>query len=173
MAVNEPVSIVVCDAGPLIHLDELNCLDLLSGKARVLVPEIVWHEVQRHRPSALRHREVPLTRVSDIPSADRKLKRYRRVVTVHRGEQQALRLMQRFPNALLLTDDNAARKLAELLNYEVHGTIGVLMDAWRRGGRTKRQILSLLRTIPQKSTLHISLKLLNTVIAQVQGESHG
>jgi hypothetical protein len=44
---------VVCDAGPLIHLDQLGCLDLLSDFAPLLVPEAVWNEVACHRPGAL------------------------------------------------------------------------------------------------------------------------
>ena len=42
---------VVSDAGPLIHLDELGCLDLLKGLGDVLIPEVVWAEVQKHRPA--------------------------------------------------------------------------------------------------------------------------
>jgi hypothetical protein len=41
---------VVCDAGPLIHLHELDCLKLLADFQTVLVPEQVWHEVEYHRP---------------------------------------------------------------------------------------------------------------------------
>ena len=36
---------VVCDAGPLIHLDEMGCLDLLIDFHAVLVPEQVWREL--------------------------------------------------------------------------------------------------------------------------------
>ena len=31
-------SCVVVDAGPLIHLDELDCLDLLSGFSPLVIP---------------------------------------------------------------------------------------------------------------------------------------
>ncbi len=43
---------VVADAGPLIHLDELNCLSLLADFHEVHVPETVWAEVLQHRPQA-------------------------------------------------------------------------------------------------------------------------
>lgn len=39
----------VCDAGPLIHLDELGCLDLLADFAEVIVPVGVWEETIKHR----------------------------------------------------------------------------------------------------------------------------
>ena len=44
--------IVISDAGPVIHLDELDCLDLLDYP-EVLVSEAVWREVARHRPQVL------------------------------------------------------------------------------------------------------------------------
>src|SRR5687767_6315799 len=43
--------LVVSDAGPIIHLDELNALDLLAGLGEILIPSVVWNEVQRHRPT--------------------------------------------------------------------------------------------------------------------------
>ncbi len=42
--------VVVCDAGPRIHMDELVPLDLLADFPAVLVPDDVRREVRRHRP---------------------------------------------------------------------------------------------------------------------------
>lgn len=61
---------VVCDAGPLIHLDELGCLDLLADFRSVLVPEQVRQEVERHRPDALRQREIAFQMVPVIVSTE-------------------------------------------------------------------------------------------------------
>ena len=55
-------SVVVADAGPLIHLDELDALDVLSDYAAVFVPNAVWLEVQHHRPQALLRTNVNLVR---------------------------------------------------------------------------------------------------------------
>ena len=57
---------VVCDAGPLIHLDELGCLDLLADFASVLVPDVVWREVAQHRTEALAQSTVNLARVEVV-----------------------------------------------------------------------------------------------------------
>jgi hypothetical protein len=67
---SEPVPIVVCDAGPLIHFDELACLSLLNDFLHILVPDVVWDEVRRHRPSALRRGTVSLERIEQIPEAE-------------------------------------------------------------------------------------------------------
>ena len=61
MAGTEP-ALVVADAGPLIHLDELASLDVLTGYAEILVPDAVWLEVQQHRPQALQQAVVKFVR---------------------------------------------------------------------------------------------------------------
>ncbi|MCI0743298.1 MAG: hypothetical protein L0Y72_30085 [Gemmataceae bacterium] len=58
--------------------------------------------------------------------------------------------------------------VAERLEYEVHGTIGVIVRALRRQQRTKRQVLNLLRALPDRSTLFIQAKLLESVIEQIE-----
>ena len=45
MAPTDDAPEVVCDAGPLIHLGELGCLDLLADFATLWVPEEVCLEV--------------------------------------------------------------------------------------------------------------------------------
>lgn len=98
----EAGSRVICDAGPLIHLDELGCFSLLHDFNEVLVPGQVWQEVT--------------------------------------------------------------------LGYQVHGTIGILIRAIRRGQRTREEILTVLRVLPTRSTLHVRAGLLQDVIARVEAE---
>jgi predicted nucleic acid-binding protein len=161
-------SSLVSDAGPLIHLEELGCLDLLRDFAAVLVPNAVWSEVRRHRPSALRRRTVKLRRVMSPPDAAPQLVRLAQAFSLDIGELEALKLMWQFPRAVFLTDDAAARVVAEQLRYEVHGTIGVVVRALRQRQRTKRQVLNLLRSVPKKSSLFIEPRLLNSVVEQVK-----
>ncbi len=167
MARHDPVGAVVCDAGPLIHLDELGCLDLLSDFAAALVPEAVWLEVGRHRPSALRRRKVQLQRRAALPEPVPELKQLAEAFLLASGEVEALRLVQQLPDAMLLTDDAAARLVAERLGQEVHGTIGIIVRAVRRGQRTKRQVLNLLRAIRTRSSLFIDERLLASIIEEV------
>src|SRR5438552_2590726 len=99
---------LVSDAGPLIHLDELGCLNLLQDFAEVLVPDAVWAEVRRHRPSALRRRSVNFQRVTVRPDAAPELARLAQAFLLDAGEVEALRLMQQSSGAIFLTDDSAA-----------------------------------------------------------------
>jgi hypothetical protein len=57
----------VLDAGPLIHLAELDAPDVLCDFSSLLVPEAVWFEVEHHFPEAL------LTKASLSPKGSRLL----------------------------------------------------------------------------------------------------
>jgi predicted nucleic acid-binding protein len=163
------VPVVVSDAGPLIHLDELGCLDLLADFSSVLVPEAVWREVHIHRPSALIHAGVNLIRVSlsSNPKAA-SLEALARVLVLHTGELEALRVALEHRQCLLLTDDTAARLAAGTLGITARGTIGVVVRSIRRRRRTAEQVLEVLRSLPQKSTLHLKRSLLDAVIKEVE-----
>ena len=163
--------LVVCDAGPLIHLDETACLDLLNDFPDVLVPDAVWREVERHRPGALSQNSVILHRVSPRDPEPPGLTAMAQALTLHTGEREALRVALEHRSCLLLSDDSAARLAAAQLGITSHGSIGVLLRAIRRGQRTKEQILTVLRLLPGQTTLHLKRSLLEEVILEV--ERHG
>jgi len=162
--------VVIADAGPVIHLDELDCLDILSDFDSVIVPETVWQEVQRHRPLALSSSNKLFVRqVSRQPSP--MVKALTPLYTLHADEQEALHLCVEFGNCLLLFDDTAARLAAQNLNIAAHGTLGLLIRAIRRQCRSKSEVLTLLREIPVRSTLNIRPDLLAEVIANVEANA--
>jgi predicted nucleic acid-binding protein len=170
MEMSRSPSEVVCDAGPLIHLDELDCLDLLSDFQSILVPQQVWQEVEHHRPNALLHPEVMMQQVSVDLSEQASFRTFARAMALDLGEQAALSLMALHPEAILLTDDSAARLAAESLGYSVHGSVGILIRSIRRRQRTRQQIVALLESLPTRSSLHIRPGLLQRIIARVRNE---
>ena len=159
--------VVVADAGPIIHLDELGCLDLLADFGRVIVPEIVWLEVQCHLPLALKSAGVLFVRQSARQPSPL-VKALTPIYTLHAGEQEALHLCVEFGDCLLLTDDTAARLAAKSLGVPAHGTLGLLVRAIRKQSRSKSEVLALLRDIPTRTTLHIRPALLAQVVAEVE-----
>jgi len=163
--------LVVCDAGPLIHLDELDALDLLVDFAEVLVPDAVWREVAQHRPGALTYPGVTLRRITPRMAVSPELESLAQVFSLHTGEWEALRVAMEHRPGLLLTDDTAARLAAGNLRIGTHGTIGILVRAIRRRRRSKEEIVAVLKSIPSRSTLHLKRSLLETVISEVEGSS--
>jgi predicted nucleic acid-binding protein len=164
-------TLVVCDAGPLIHLDEIGALDLLADFAEVMVPDAVWQEVLRHRPQALTRPGVILHRVNPRMPASPELEVLAQVFSLHAGEWEALRLAMEHRPGLLLTDDTAARLAVGNLRINVHGTIGILVRAIRRGQRTKGQVIELLKSLTAHSTLYLKQSLLDAVISQLEQSS--
>jgi predicted nucleic acid-binding protein len=168
---SEPGYGVVCDAGPLIHLDELDCLSLLADFHPILVPAQVWQEVHQHRPGTLANSDLSLQQISVSISPDPTLQTLIRSLSLDIGEQAALSLLEQYPQSIFLTDDAAARLAAITLRYRVHGTIGVLIRAIRRQQRTREEIVALLLALPQRSSLHLRPSLLDEIIAQLQNQT--
>lgn len=168
MAKTSP-ELVVADAGPMIHLDELSALDVLSDYTAVLVPNAVWIEVHHHRPQALRQGNIKLVRQSSAPVSE-KVNAITALYTLHHGEREALSLCCENGINLLITDDTAARLAAKSLNIAAHGTVGLLIRAVRQKLRTPSEVLNLLAAIPGQTTLHIRQSLLNEVISRVKAE---
>ena len=161
---------VVCDAGPFIHLDELNCLDLFADFEEIVLPLVVEKEILDHRPSALQAQDLNINRSPERIAIGEELLTLCQIFSLDAGEVEALALMERNPQHIFLTDDAAARLVAEQMKFKVHGTIGVLIRSIRRRMRKPDEILQILAEIPLISTLHIKPSLLNEIIQMVKNE---
>ncbi|HWQ20800.1 MAG TPA: hypothetical protein VN455_13545 [Methanotrichaceae archaeon] len=106
------MSEAVLDAGPLIHHSELGALDAIGDFSALFVPKAVWGEVECHRPEALKYPDIELQCVS-APLPSPSLMALGRALALDEGEIEALSLMDLHPEAILLTDDSAARLAAE------------------------------------------------------------
>lgn len=159
--------IIIADAGPLIHLDELDSLDLLNDFKQIMVPDAVWREVQIHRSASLQSSNTILLR-SIVPNLSPAIDALTALYCLHSGEREALMLCKAYPLSTLLTDDTAARLAAKTLNISAHGTIGILVRAIRRRLRTKSEILESLLSIPRCTTLHVRPAFLAEVIRDVE-----
>lgn len=163
------MSEAVLDAGPLIHLAELEALDTLMDFSALFVPLAVREEVERHQLSALKHPDLLLQQAfAPLPSPS--LMAMYRALALDKGEIEALSLMDLHPKAILLTDDSAARLAAEHRGIKAHGTIGILIRSVREGHRTEREAIDLLRGLRSRSTLYIRPSLLAEIIQALEKE---
>jgi len=92
------------------------------------------------------------------------------IFTLDVGEIEALAIMEKNPSAIFLTDDASARLVADRMGFKVHGTIGILVRAIRRGQMKPDQILGVLSPIPLKSSLYLKASILEEVIGNVKNE---
>jgi predicted nucleic acid-binding protein len=166
----KPVHTIVCDAGPIIHLDELNCLDLLSDFRDIIIPFEVEKEINKHRSSALKSADLAWKRTTGEIDINNRLMTFCKVFSLDLGETQALAIMAKNPQALFLTDDAAARLVAEQMRFNVHGTIGIVVRSLRRRQRKPEEVIQILSNIPAKSTLYIRHTLLKDIVGEVESE---
>ena len=163
------MSEAVLDAGPLIHLAELDALDVLIDFEILRLPEAVWKEVAAHQRSALKYPGLKLQRVA-APLLSVDLRTLAQAFSLNLGETEALALMKNHPTSIFLTDDAAARLAAEQRGYKSHGTIGLLIRSVRIGRRTPDDVLKLFRSISGQSTLHIRPALMSKIIQRLENE---
>lgn len=160
---------IVCDTGPIIHLDELGCLDLLPDFNKILLSLSVVEEIEKHRPIALTVKLPFQVSRAQYP-AEEHLTAMCRIFALDRGETDSLIMMESHPDALFLTDDASARMVAERMGFRVHGTIGIIVRAIRQGRKSPAEVLSIIGSIPSRSTLFIKPSLLKEMTARIRKE---
>jgi len=160
----------VFDAGPIIHLDELKSTDLLQDFQEIVLSETVWKEIEKHRPAVIERSELSITKVRRRYPVDERLKTLCQIFCLDEGEIEALAILENDSAATFFTDDASARLVAEQFGFKVHGAIGILVRSIRRAQRKPEDVLSIIKTIPSRSTLYIKASLLHEIINTIKKE---
>jgi hypothetical protein len=161
----------VVDAGPLIHLKEASCLDLLTVFGPLYAPEEVWNEVARQDLIETDLAGVGLERTPH-PDAD-DLRSYIEelgIESLDRGEQECLHLCRRLSIAIFLTDDLAARDAAKRLGLVPVGSLGVIVRAYRRSRISLSDAERLMRRLQEASSLFVTMAIIDIAIEQLRSE---
>jgi predicted nucleic acid-binding protein len=145
---------LVADTGPVLHLHEACALHLLPLIGETFLPPMVGTELSSRIP-ALPPKWAKLQTLS--LNAQQRAAEWRHAGLLHAGEAEALALAHELKPDWFLTDDAAARLMAESLNVEVHGSIGVILWAAARNLVIKTGAESFLTGL-EKSSLWMSPK---------------
>lgn len=137
----------VADAGPLIHLDEIDSLGLLDALDRLYVPETVYEELAEGSvPAAMTDLDYELVTPDETDPVAAEL---------DAGETAALTVAAEY-DVVLLTDDMAAREAATGAGVEVHGSLGVIALAFGRGRIDRDQAAHRMRALQHETSLFVS-----------------
>jgi hypothetical protein len=117
---------LVTDTGPVLHLHEAGALHLLPLIGELFLPTLVAAEL-RSLVSTLPPIWAKVQRLS--PPAQQRALEWQRAGLLHGGEAEALALALELKPDWFLTDDAAARLMAESLNVEAHASIGIVLWA--------------------------------------------
>jgi len=137
----------VSDAGPLIHLAEIDSLELLAPFDTLLVPETVYKEVDTGGvPDGLADLSYDLVETDESRVGTEEL---------DAGERAAIAVAEE-RGVVLLTDDLAAREAASDAGVEVHGSIGVIALGHARRSLDRDEAASLMRALQRETSLFVT-----------------
>jgi len=138
---------VVTDTAPVLHLAEIDTLDLLSLADELYVPETVYNELEAGGvPDQLEAIEYTRLR-ADIGLAAH--------TELDAGESAAMALAKE-QDAILLTDDLAAREQATEWNIEVHGSIGLIAFGYSQGYFEYDEAVAVMRRLQRETDLFVT-----------------
>lgn len=139
--------VAVADTGPLIHLAEIESLDLLENIDSLLVPQTVIDELETGgMPAALVQIQYEVVNVDEPLNGDEKL---------DAGERASLALAERH-DAVLLTDDLAARDAATEDGIEVRGSVGIIALGYARSAIDQETATDLMRSLQAETSLFVT-----------------
>lgn len=157
----------VADAGPLIHLTEINSLALLEIFESVIVPDSVWLEAQAHHP--LSHPAPSnLMRITVSQAEVEASSLSGEAPVLHRGEMECLFLCRRMSARILLTDDLAARDAARRLGVTPVGSLGIVVRAFRLGLISLLEAQHLLEDLYDQSSLFVTRAIVEIALDQLE-----
>ena len=139
--------VAVSDAGPLIHLAEIDSLELLSTFDTLLIPSAVYQELETGGvPDGLSDLSYELVEADEEGVGSEAL---------DAGERAAL-AVSKGREGVLLTDDLAAREAASDAGVEVHGSIGVIALSYGRGSLDRDEAASRMRALQRETSLFVT-----------------
>ncbi len=158
---------VVANTTPIIALALIGQLDLLRKLfGEVLIPQAVEDEILKGGASEVGVTElreasfIRMTRLSDPGRADL-------LSDLDRGEAEIIALSQEANADLVIIDERLARQHAKRLGLKLTGTLGILLEAKRKG------YLTSVKPLIEQLVQH-GIRLSDTVVAEalrLAGES--
>lgn len=157
------MKVIIADTGALISLGLAGYLNILEQLFNEFyIPEAVWEEINQYDNPDFEQTNIDLLRNKIHPI---KSKNYLSVLMDY-GESESVILYEEVKADFLLIDDQKARAIAENLNVNCIGSIGLLLKA------KEKNIITQLRPVFKlwlRNKRFFSKKLLNEIL-QEQGE---
>ena len=150
---------IVSNTGPIIHLNEINFLEVLDIFSSVFIPEEVANELKKNNVLILRKIKI----IKLTSESKDKVKIITNEYNLDLGEAEAITLALQEKIDYFITDDLEARKIAKKYFIEVHGTIGVVLRALKEKLIDKKTAIEKVNELKTKSSLFITQDLINEI----------
>ncbi|PIN99127.1 MAG: hypothetical protein COT90_00980 [Candidatus Diapherotrites archaeon CG10_big_fil_rev_8_21_14_0_10_31_34] len=152
----------VFDAGPVIHLTELNKQKCFYLFKKIFISKEVSEETKNS--------SKPKNFVIEI--LDGKHKDLTKIIAekyeLDLGEASSIALCRQNSIKLFFTDDLQARVFAKEQGIEVHGTIAILLRCFREKILSKEETIKTLKALKTDSSLFITADLIEFAVKEVK-----
>jgi len=156
---------IVCDAGPFIHLQEIQQVSLLQISKRVLTTEEILEECRVIRKIIEGQEYI---QKKDLTSQSKNFAKYiLEQYDLDLGECTGIALCRQEEIKLFFTDDLEAREVAKKLGLEPHGTLAIIMRALREKILTKQEAKKCMHYLYTQGTLFFTKELLDWTMKEI------
>ncbi|MGC9504594.1 DUF3368 domain-containing protein [Baaleninema sp.] len=153
---------VITNTSAIQYLYQTQLLDLLPTLYdRVTIPQAVADELSEGRKLG-----VSLPNISDLPwvnfATPHNLSVLPEFPSLGLGEREVIALAMETPDALVVLDDNLARKVAKQIGIQLTGTLGILLKAKQMGDlQTVRPVVDRLEELGFRVSTSMRSRILN------------
>jgi predicted nucleic acid-binding protein len=154
----------VSNTGPIIHLTEINLIKAFDIFSQIIIPEEVEKELKNNQ--IVISRKIKIRRL--LPDFKDRVKILTNQENLDLGEAFAIVLAMQENADYFLTDDLDARNVAVKYNLEVHGTIGIILRAFKNKIIDKKTAIEKVNDLYSKSSLFITRDLIQQVINAIE-----
>lgn len=161
---------VVSDAGPLIHLTEIEGMPLLAVFETIVITEQVWSETVSHVPMF----PVTITELTNIERATmtqtglEQFVKAQQLEHLHQGELECLYVSKQRGISVIFTDDLAARDAAKHLQLTPVGSLGVVVKAYRHDMISFAEAECYISDLYEVSSLFVTKTIVEMVLEQLK-----
>ena len=156
---------VVSNTGPLMHLVEIDFVKALDVFQEVYVAQEVINELKRNKVKEYIFREIMLINLKP------KFKDVAEILvnkfSLDLGESQSIALALQKRVDCFLTDDLDARTVANVHGLEAHGTVGIILRAFREKIINKETAINKVNELYTSSSLFITKDLVEQIIKAI------
>lgn len=159
----------VSNSGPILHIREIDSLKVFKIFKAVYIPEEVYDEVSKNKPTKDAVKKLKNMEVLTLNSKYKDMaKMFSEEFYLDLGETEAIALAMQEKINLFVTDDLEARTIAKKYDIEVHGSVGILLRAFKEKVLTKQEAIKKVHALYEKSSLFITKDLINHIIKEIK-----
>ena len=155
---------VVSNTCPLMHLTEINLITALDSFQEVYIAGEVKSELIRNKIDVPKRIMLINLKPQFKDVAEILVNKF----SLDLGEAQSIALALQEKADYFLTDDLDARTVANVHNIEAHGTVGIILRAFREKIINKEIAIKKLNELYAVSSLFITKDLINQVVKAIR-----